>query len=127
MGWRRGQAYGQDLRDRVRTANGSIREVAERFAVSQSYVVRVRARQRLGQISAGVQCNHVPPRLQGLESALAEQVAAEPDLTLAQLCRWAETEYGVRVSLSTMCKTLLRLDLTLKKRHSTQPSSNVKM
>ncbi|MFD2406724.1 hypothetical protein ACFSVK_14930 [Azorhizophilus paspali] len=60
MGWRRGQAYGQDLRDRVLAAEGSIREVARRFAVSDSYVARARSRQQLGQVSAGVQCNHVP-------------------------------------------------------------------
>lgn len=31
MGWRRGQAYGQVLRDRVMAASGSLREVATRF------------------------------------------------------------------------------------------------
>ena len=59
MTWQRGQAYGQDLRDRVLAANGSIREVAERFAVSDSYVARARGkRRRLGEDGAGVQCNH---------------------------------------------------------------------
>lgn len=43
MAWQRGQAYGQDLRDRVLAAEGSIREVAQRFAVSDSYVARVRS------------------------------------------------------------------------------------
>jgi hypothetical protein len=47
MAWRRGQAYGQDLRDRVLSAEGEpIREVAERLSVSPSYVVKVRARLR---------------------------------------------------------------------------------
>lgn len=115
MGWRRGQAYGQDLRDRVMAANGSLREVATRFSVSVSYVARVRARQRRGQLGAGAQCNHVPLRLHGLEAALAEQVAAAPDQTLAPLCQWSEDEHGRRVSLTTMWKTLGRLGLTLKK------------
>ena len=54
MSWRRGRAYGQGLRDRVLTAKGRLREVAERFGVSQAYVSRVRSRQeRLGQTSAG--------------------------------------------------------------------------
>ncbi|TKD38196.1 hypothetical protein FCG41_14690 [Azotobacter chroococcum] len=44
-------------------ANGSISEVAERLAVSEPYVSRAWARQRLGLISAGAQCNHVLPRL----------------------------------------------------------------
>ena len=61
MSWRLGMTYGQDLRDRVLAAPGLLQEVAERFDVSQSYVSRVRShRQRLGQTSAGVQCNHVP-------------------------------------------------------------------
>nr|WP_245784290.1 IS630 family transposase [Halomonas korlensis] len=115
MGWRRGQAYGQDLRDRVMAASGSLREVAARFAVSESYVARVRSRQRSGQLNAGAQCNHVPLRLLGLEAALAERVAAAPDQTLAQLCQWVEAEHGRRVSLATMWKTLGRLGLTLKK------------
>ncbi len=117
MAWRPGQAYGQDLRDRVLAAQGSIHEVAERFAVSDSYVARVRSRQRrLGVACAGVQCNHVPLRLAGLESALAAQVQAAPEQTLAQLCAWAQREHGVYVGLTTMWKMLDRLGLRLKKR-----------
>ncbi len=52
MGWRRGQAYGQDLRDRVMAASGSLRGVATRFSVSESYVARVRSRQRRGPSAA---------------------------------------------------------------------------
>ena len=74
MAWRPGQAYGHDLRDRVLAADGSIHEVAERFAVSDSYVARARSRRRrLGQVCAGAQCNHVPPRLAGLAVARTHQ------------------------------------------------------
>ena len=125
MGWRRGQAYEQDLRGRVLAADGPIREVARCFAVSESYVARARSRQQLGQLSAGIQCNHVPLRLQGLAGALTERVAAAPEQTLAQLCQWVEAEHEVRVSLSTMWKTLGRLGLTLKKSRSRPPSSSV--
>ena len=38
MVWHIGQAYGQDLRDRVLNAEGSIQEVAVRFGVSKSYM-----------------------------------------------------------------------------------------
>ena len=125
MTWQRGQAYGQDLRDRVLAANGSIREVAERFAVSNSYVARARGkRRRLGENGAGVQCNHVPQRLAGLETALCAQVAVEPDQTLAQLCTWAQREHGVRVGVTTMWKTLARLGLSFKKRPSTPASKS---
>ena len=117
MAWQRGQAYGQDLRDRVLAAEGSIHGVAQRFAVSDSYVARVRAkRRRLGEDRPGAQCNHVPLRLAGLESALAAQVETAPDQTLAQLCDWAQREHGVRVGITTMWKTLDRLGLSFKKR-----------
>ncbi len=89
MAWHPGQAYGQDLRDRVLEAEGTVHAVAERYAVSDSYVARARGkRRRLGEVCAGVQRNHVPPRLAGLESALAAQVAVAADQTLAQWCGW---------------------------------------
>ena len=117
MSWRKGQAYAQDLRDRVLAASGRLREVAERFEVSQAYVSRVRARRdRLGQTSAGAQRNHLPLRLAQLEGALREQVRAAPDQTLRQLCQWAQDVHGIRVGTTTMHKTLARLALTLKKR-----------
>ncbi|MDB5770467.1 MAG: hypothetical protein JWM42_841 [Burkholderia sp.] len=53
MGWRQGQAYGQDVRDRVLGASGSIAEVALRFGVSESFVERARWRRRLGEDTPG--------------------------------------------------------------------------
>ena len=54
MSWRRGKAYAQDLRDRVLAATGLLRDVAQRFGVSQAYVSCVRSRHKhLGQASAG--------------------------------------------------------------------------
>ena len=123
MGWQRGQAYGQDLRDRVLAAEGSIRAVAERFEVSDSCVTRVRSkRRRLGQDMPGEQRNHVPLRLAGLEPTLLAQVQAQPDYTLAQWCAWVQREHGVQIGVTAMWKTLGRLGLTLKKRPSTPAS-----
>ena len=124
MVWHRGRAYAQDLRDRVLSASGSIAEIAQRFEVSASYVVRARARKRLGEESPRVQRNHVPPWLAAVEPALAAEVESRNDQTLAELCAWAEREHGVRVGLTTMWKTLARLGLTLKKRPSTPASRN---
>src|SRR5215218_3543629 len=61
MAWRRGQASGQDLRERVLGAAGlSLRAAAARFAVSPSYVSKVRARLReTGDTAPGPQRNHV--------------------------------------------------------------------
>ena len=121
MSWRRGKAYAQDLRDRVLAATGRLREVAERFGVSQAYVSRVRSRHgRFGQTSAGAQHNHVPLRLAALKEPLLAQVALAPEQTLAQLCQWVRAEHGMQVGATTMAmgKTLARLGLTRKKRQS---------
>jgi transposase len=117
MAWRRGQAYGQDLRERVLGAAGlSLRAAAARFAVSPSCVAKVRARLRdAGEATPGPQRNHVPPRLAPLAGALRARVAAGADATLAELRAWALAEHGVRVSQPVMWKTLARLGLTLKK------------
>jgi transposase len=72
MAWRRGQAYGQDLRDRVLAAEGeTVRQIAARLLVSPSYVVKVRARLRqTGEREARAQHNHLPLRLAPMLSAL---------------------------------------------------------
>ena len=100
MVWHPGRAYGQDLRDRVLSAKGSIREVALRFSVSRSYVARARSRcRRLGEDTPGMQCNHVPAKLSGLEPILAAQVAAGNDQTLKQLGQWLQSEHGMPVGV----------------------------
>lgn len=127
MAWHQGQAYGQDLRDRVLSASGSIAEVATRFQVSKSYVARARSRRRrLGDDTPGAQHNHVPLTLTGLETVLAARVQAVNDQTLEQLCQWLHAEHGVRVSVTTLWKTLDRLGLSIKKRHSMRPSRNAR-
>ena len=117
MAWRRGRAYGQDLRDRVlAAANLSLRAAAARSAVSPSYVSKARARLReTGEAAPGPQRNHVPPRLAPLADALRARAAAGADATLAELRAWALAEHGVRVSQPVMWKALARLGLTLKK------------
>ncbi len=118
MSWRNGQAYGQDLRDRVLAMPGVLREVAERFGVSQAYVCRARARcNKRGQASPGAQHNHMPLRLAVLEGALREQVAVAPTQTLRDLCQWVRAEHGIEVGTTTMHKTLGRFGVTLKKNH----------
>jgi len=125
MSWRKGQAYGQDLRDRVLATPGVLRDVAERFGVSQAYVCRARARrERLGQTSPGAQRNHMPLRLAALEGALREQVAKAPAQTLRELCQWVRAEHGMEVGTTTMHKTLCRFGVTLKKNHPARRRAN---
>ena len=117
MAWRRGQAYGQDLRDRVLACSEmTLREVALRFDVSASYVSKVRARlARLGDMTPGPQHNHVPPRLASVTDALRAQIEADPDATLRELRAWMEQHHGLRVSHPVMWTVVVRLGLTLKK------------
>jgi transposase len=117
MAWHRGQAYGQDLRDRVLACPDlTLVQVATRFGVSPSYVSKVRARLRtLGDAAPGPQHNHVPLRLAPLISAIRARIDAEPDVKLRELRSWLESTHGVRVSHPVIWKVVGRLGLTLKK------------
>ena len=109
MAWRRGRAYGQDLRDRVLACPDlTLVEVATRFDVSMSYVSKVRARLRdLSNAAPEPQHNHVPLRLATLSDAVHAQAAAEAatsrsdvcgDAKLRDLRAWLDRTNGVRVS-----------------------------
>lgn len=116
--WRRGRAYSQDLRDRVLSADGvGSGKVAGRYGVSISYVVKARQRRdRFGTVTPGAQRSHTPPKLAGHEAALRAQVRLKPDMTLDELRAWILAELSISVSVTTVWKTLRRLELTLKKR-----------
>ena len=117
MAWRRGQALGQDLRDRVLADAGRpARAVAARFGVSVSYVVKARARLRdAGEASARPQRNHVPPRLEPHLGAIRAEVARRPDATIVELRAWLAGAHGAVVGHAAMWRALDRLGLTRKK------------
>ncbi len=117
MSWRRGQAYGQDLRDRVLACpEMTLREVASRFGVSPSYVSKVRARLReLGDSRPGLQRSHVPLRLAPFSDALRARLQAIPDAKLNDVRAWLRQAHGVSVSYSVLWKVVARLGFTLKK------------
>src|SRR3954454_11782149 len=116
MAWRRGQAYGQDLRDRVLACpDMTLVQVATRFGVSPSYVSKVRARLReLGDARPGAQRNHVPLRLAPFVDALHAQIRAVPDTKLDELRSWLQDTHNVGVSYAVIWKVVTRLGLTLK-------------
>ena len=128
MAWTRGRALGQDLRDRVLAdAERPARDVAARFGVSASYVVK--ARQRLrdeGDAAPRPQRNRVAPRLAGHEEALRAEVARHPSATCSELRAWAAAERGVAVSRTAVWRTLARLGLTRKKSRSGRWSRTVR-
>jgi len=129
MRWRRGQAYGQDLRDRVLACpDMTLVQVATRFGVSPSYVSKVRARLReLGDPNPGPQHNHIPLRLAPHSDALRKQIKATPDATLNELRAWLSQTHQLSVSYAVMWKVVARLGLTLKKSISKPRSSGARI
>ena len=123
MSWRRGQTYSQDLRDRVLKAEGSARQVAARFGVSVSYVVKARQRRaRFGSVTPRPQKPPVARLLVPLHAAVAAEMARRPEATIAEMRDWLHREHGVLASMGTVWKTLSQLGLTLKKSRSAPPS-----
>jgi transposase len=120
MGWRSGQSYSQDLRDRVLAAvDGGMaaRRVAATFQVSVSYVYKALIRRRLTG-DAGINPNRGrPPRkLSGeQELALAAHIRSRPGITLAQAQAWLRAEHGVTLSTGAMWNAAKRLGLSFKK------------
>jgi transposase len=126
MMWRRGQAYSQDLRDRILSARGSARMVAAQFLVSVSYVVKARQRRdRRGEVRPGPQHSHTPRKLAALHDKILAYAAEHSDATIAEFRAWLQAEHATYASAGLMWNTLDRLGLTFKKRPSRQPSRSV--
>jgi hypothetical protein len=90
MAYRRGQAYSQDLRDRVLAAPGSAAIVGARFGVSRSYVIKARQRRdRQGELCAGAQRSHTPAKLAGHDAALCQHVQSAPGAKLFLLPKYS--------------------------------------
>lgn len=120
MAWRRGRAYGPDLRARVLAAldaGATVREAAERFAVSPSYAAKARLRREAtGEVEARPQRGgHRPRLLAPHEAALRARVDEADDATLAELRAWLSKQRGVSASLGTVWAAVARMGLTLKK------------
>jgi transposase len=111
--------YSQDLREkliRALEAGETQEEVADRFSVSLSFVEKLWRRWRTSGSCAALP--HAGGRQRALrehEATLREEVAREPDVTLAELCDRATVAGAPAVWLATMCVELQRLDLPRKK------------
>jgi transposase len=127
---RRGQAYSQDLRDRVFALVDEGREAAEAaelLKVDRSYIYKALIRRRLtGETSARPQRCRLEPKLAPYHEAIRAQVAAVPDATIEELRTWLLATHGVASSVGGMWKTLDRLGLTFKKRPVGRASRNAR-
>lgn len=103
MGWRSGQSYSQDLRDRVIAAvDGGmlVRQVAPLFKVSIAYIYKALIRRRLtGDSCVKARRGHRPRKLSpDQELALAAHIRSRPGITLTQAQAWLEADHGVTLS-----------------------------
>ena len=121
-----GKPYSQDLRERViATVDSGTRvcAAARLFLVSVSYVSKVVGRRRAtGETTARVGRAGRKPKLAAHDEALRARVAAEPDITLAELQAWLLAERKVAVSIGCLWNRLKFLKLPLKKSRSELPS-----
>lgn len=122
MGWRSGQRYSQDLRDRVLSAvdgGMAVIEAAATFRVSRAYIYKALMRRRLtGDSGPNANRGHAPRRLTpAQEVALAAYMKAHPGITLTRVQDWLEAEHGVSLSTGGTWNTVRRLGLSSKKRH----------
>lgn len=105
---------------------GTLREVAERFQVGEASVNRwVNRFRREGTLVAGKRGKTGPILIDAAgEAFIAETVEDIPDITLRELVECYQEEFGVKVSLTTMTRTVVeRLGFTKKKPHSGHPTS----
>src|SRR5512132_395191 len=110
--------YSTDLRERVAAAvdhqEGSLREIARRFRVSLSFIVRLFQRRRDADTIEPKPHGGGPPPALGPDDQerLAELIREQPDATLEQL----KQRGGFTCSLKTLWRALRQRGLTLKKK-----------
>jgi transposase len=112
--------YAEDLRKRViadKRAGKSSAEVAERFAVSQRTVERYWKRyEEKGHCQVEQMGGHLRSRLTGHEKVVAAWIAAQPDLSLEELCARCQKELHVTLSVSGLWHRLKAMGLSYKKK-----------
>jgi len=118
--------HSADLRQRIVTlyeqGEGSIRQLAQRFQVSPDSVrLLVKQYRATGSIEPKPNHGGPQPTLQAAHhEVLRELVEADNDATLVQLAERLDEQTGVRVSGSTISRTLSKLDITRKKKSQGQ-------
>lgn len=118
------KAFSMDLRERILDAalagDSTQAEVAERYAVSLSFVEKLVKQWRTTQ-SIGFKVYTPGPKrvLAPYQDWIRQRIAAQPDVTYLELCTQLTEAKGPPASVSMMCREVKRLNLTLKKSRST--------
>ena len=122
------RAYDNDLRRKYLEAHdrgeGSLEELAARFGVSCAWGWKVSAaRKRSGQMERVIGRRGRPSKVTPEHmTQLLAWVQAQPDVTLAELQQLL-LQHGLRLSIGRLWQLLRKLDLRLKKSHSTPPNA----
>ncbi len=115
-------AYSLDLRTRILADSDrglSTRVVATKYAVSESWVRRLKQRRReTGEVAPRPPRNTRVPALTPYADQIRAKVAADPDITLQEV----HVALGAAVGLTTVWAAVRRLGLTLKKKSCGRPS-----
>lgn len=119
--------YSRDLRERIIAALeigvDSQSELAATFGVSLSFVEKLwRKWRKTGNCDALPHAGGRERSLKNDEAKIRAAMAAEPDLTLAELCEQIAAANGVCVVPMTMCRELKRLNLPRKKSRLMPPN-----
>jgi len=117
------KAFSMDLRERILDAilagESTQAEVAERYAVSLSFVEKLVKRWRRTQSIGFTVYTPGPKRvLAPYQDWIRQHIAAQPDMTYRELCTQLAEAKGPQASVSMMCREVQRLNLTLKKSRS---------
>lgn len=114
------KAYSQDLREHILKAvdQGIPREeVARVFGVSLASIKRyLKQRRETGSLAPKAIPGRPPKKIGPLQKGIRTQLEAHPDATLEEHCELWEAETGIKVSISTMSRVILRLKWTWKKK-----------
>jgi transposase len=111
--------YSVDLRERLLgaiDAGLSQAEASRLFAVGTSTIARWRQQRRdTGSLVPKVRTGRRPVIGPEQADALRDQVAADPDATLADHCASWASRQGVRGCVPTMSRAICRLGITVEK------------
>ena len=117
-----GKAYSLDLRERViavyQEGKSSMEAVAERFAVSQSWVNNLVQRQKqTGSVAAKPHGGGAVAKVTATHYPIIEAIIdGQNDLTLLEISQKFAEKTGILVSQSTICRALQEIELTRKKK-----------
>ncbi len=115
------KSYSMDLRLRVLKdcdAGMPTKRVAEKYEVSPAWVRRLKQRRRDNGETEPRPPGHRPSTSAVHAVPIRELIAAQPDITLAEI----KAKLELSLSLTTIWRVVRGLGLTLKKKSSTPPS-----